>query len=59
MNALKLLAPNLKKLKIKRGSGGIGRHNRLKICRALAHAGSSPAFPTKWPVAQSVRAGNS
>lgn len=23
--------------------GGIGRHNRLKICRTLVRAGSSPA----------------
>ena len=26
--------------------GGIGRHNRLKICRTLVRAGSSPATST-------------
>ncbi len=29
-----------------RGYGEIGRHNRLKICRPVGHAGSSPATRT-------------
>ena len=29
--------------------GGIGIHNRLKICRTLVRAGSSPAFATFGP----------